>query len=111
MIKTLLGIHIAAGIAAILLGAVAVAVRKGGPVHARVGTWFAASMIVLGITAAILEPYRTPRPGSPIVGLFVCYFVATSWVTARRRDGTAGKFELAAGVVALATAAVMIWGG
>jgi hypothetical protein len=109
MIKALLPIHIAAGMVAILLGAVAIAVRKGGVRHMWAGTGFAAAMIVLGITASILEPFRTPQPGSPITGLFVCYFVATSWVTARRRDGTTGKFEMLACAVALSTAAVMIW--
>jgi hypothetical protein len=32
-------------------------------------------MLVLGVTASILEPYRSP-PGSPVAGVFVCYFVA-----------------------------------
>jgi len=36
--------------------------------------------------------------------------VLTSWVTARRRDGRTGRFELAAGAAALATAALMIAG-
>ncbi|MEO8455092.1 MAG: hypothetical protein ABI454_08020 [Sphingomicrobium sp.] len=111
MIKSLLAVHIAAGIAAILLGVVAVAVRKGGRAHLAAGIWFAVAMIVLGVTASLLEPFRTPRPGSPITGLFVCYFVATSWVAARRRDGTTGKFEMLASAVALGTGVLMIWAG
>jgi hypothetical protein len=106
----LMWVHIAGGILALLSGTVAVAARKGGPFHARAGTWFVASMLVLGATAAILEPFRTP-PGSPVAGLFVCYFVVTSWVTARRRDGRTGRFEMAACAVALGTAAIMGWGG
>lgn len=77
-------IHIAAGIAALASGTAAVAARKGGFLHARAGTWFFVSMLVLGASASILEPYRSP-PGSPLAGVFICYFVATSWVTARRR--------------------------
>ena len=103
-------VHVAAGIAAILLGAAAVAARKGGQVHANAGTGFAVSMLLLGVTASILEPFRTP-PGSPIGGLMVCYFVATSWVTARRRDGQSGKFEMIACAAALGTAALIAWGG
>jgi uncharacterized membrane protein len=106
----LMGIHIAGGLVALVSGAVAVVARKGGPLHARAGTFFFASMLVLGVTASILEPFRTP-PGSPISGLFVCYFVATSWVAARRRDGTTGRFEIIACAVALGTGALMIWGG
>jgi uncharacterized membrane protein len=103
-------IHIAGGLAAISLGAIAVAARKGGQVHARAGTWFAVSMLVLGATASILEPFRTP-PGSPIGGILVCYFVATSWMTARRRDGTTGRFEIIACAAALITASLIAWNG
>ena len=112
MIKTIfLPIHISAGIAAILLGAIAVAVRKGGLAHARAGTAFFISMLTLGVTASILEPFRTPKPGSPFVGIFVCYFVLTSWVAARRRDGRSGWFEMGAAAVALGTAALLLLGG
>lgn len=41
----------------------------------------------------------------------VCYFVATSWVAARRRDGTTGRFEMIACAGALGIAALMAWGG
>ena len=57
-----MGIHIAGGLLALPAGTIAVAARKGGRLHARAGTWFFASMLVLGVTAAILEPFRTP-PG------------------------------------------------
>ena len=106
----LMWVHIAGGSLALLSGALAVAARKGGPLHARAGTCFFVSMLVLGVTASILEPFRSP-PGSPIGGIMVCYFVATSWVTARRRDGTTGKFEIIACAVALGLAALMAWGG
>jgi len=105
-----LALHIGAGLLALLSGTVAVAARKGGRLHARAGTWFLGAMLVLGATASILEPFRTP-PGSPLVGIFVCYFVLTSWVTARRRDGRTGRFELFAGLVAVAFAAATAWGG
>ena len=112
MIKTIfLPVHIGAGIGAILLGTIAIAARKGGYRHLQAGMWFAVAMIVLGVTASILEPFRTPRPGSPITGLFVLYFVATSWMAARRRDGITGKFEMLACAVALGTGAVMVWAG
>src|SRR5687768_10547921 len=106
----LMGIHIAAGVLALLAGTVAVVARKGGPLHARAGTWFFGSMLVLGVTASILEPFRSP-PGSPVGGMMVCYFVVTSWVAARRRDGATGKFEIAACAAALGMGALMIWGG
>ena len=66
----LMWLHIASGLVALPAGAVAVAARKGGRIHVAAGTGFFAAMLVLGLTASILEPYRTP-PGSPIAGLFV----------------------------------------
>jgi hypothetical protein len=103
-------IHIAGGLAALLAGAVAAAARKGGRVHAGAGTGFAVSMLVLGGTALILGPFREPTPESPIPGILVCYFVLTAWVAARRRDGTTGRFEMAACAAALGTGALMMWG-
>lgn len=108
--NALMSIHVAAGMIALVSGTAAVAARKGGAFHARAGTGFFGSMLVLGVTASILEPFRSP-PGSPIGGIMVCYFVATSWVAARRRDGTTGKFEIIACAAALGMAALMVWGG
>ncbi len=107
---TIMAIHIAGGLAALLAGAVAAAARKGGRVHAGAGTGFAVSMLVLGISALILGPFREPTPESPIPGILVCYFVLTAWVAARRRDGMTGRFEIAACAAALGTGALMMWG-
>ena len=108
--NALMGVHVAAGMITLVSGTIAVAARKGGPLHARAGTGFFGSMLVLGVTASILEPLRSP-PGSPVGGIMVCYFVATSWVAARRRDGTTGKFEIIACAAALIMAVLMAWGG
>ncbi|HWT11431.1 MAG TPA: DUF2306 domain-containing protein [Allosphingosinicella sp.] len=107
----LMAIHIAAGLLAIPTGTVAAAAGKGGRLHARAGTLFLGSMLVLGISGASLEPFRTPEPGSPLVGVFVCYFVLTGWMAARRRDGRTGWFEIAACAVALGLGALTAWGG
>ncbi len=104
-------VHIAGGLLALPAGTIAVTGRKGGRLHARAGTVFLGSMLVLGVTAAILEPFREPEPGSPIGGVMICYFVLTSWVAARRRDGRTGRFEIAACAVALGMAALMMLGG
>jgi hypothetical protein len=102
-------LHIAAGCVALLAGTAAVAARKGGGLHARAGTVFCAAMLVLGTSASILDRLRDV-PQSGLSGVFVCYFVLTSWVTARRRDGASGWFERIACAVALGTGALMILG-
>ena len=106
----LLWAHIAGGTIAILAGTVAVVARKGGALHARSGTWFAVAMLVLGGTAAILAQAENDT-GLGLGGLLTCYFVATSWVTARRRDGTTGKFEIGACALVLLAAAAIVWAG
>ncbi|MEA3064444.1 MAG: hypothetical protein QOJ27_883 [Sphingomonadales bacterium] len=107
--SVLLWLHIAGGLTALASGAAAIAVRKGGILHARAGTCFCAAMLVLGATAAILEPFR-PVPGSPVGGIMVCYFVVTAWMTARRREGQAGWIEKGACAGAFLLAALLAWG-
>jgi hypothetical protein len=102
--------HIAGGLIAILAGFVAAGARKGSRMHRLAGNWFAASMLVLGLSPAILVGLGL-EDDRGIVGLLTCYFVATSWVTARRRDGTTGKFEIVACAVALSAAAAWMWNG
>ena len=108
--NAVMAIHIAGGMIALASGTLAVAGRKGGRLHARAGTWFLGSMLVLGVTATILA-WLQPEPQSGLGGLFTCYFVLTSWVAARRRDGTTGWFERVACAAALGTAVLMAWGG
>jgi uncharacterized membrane protein len=103
-------IHIAGGMTALVAGAVALAVRKGGRAHTSVGTAFCVAMFVLGLTASILSPLKTPAE-SPIGGLMVCYFVATAWMAARRRNGTPGRFEKIACALGLVIGALIITGG
>jgi len=103
-------IHVAGGVTALVSGAVAVAVRKGGGMHVSAGTWFCIAMFVLGVTASILAPFKSP-PDSPIGGIMVCYFVATAWMTARRRSGTPGRFEKIACAIVLVIAAAIIGHG
>jgi len=104
-------VHIAGGTLALASGAMAAAARKGSDLHSSAGTAFVISMLVLGVTASILEPFRTPEPGSPVGGIMVCYFVATAWMTARRRDGRPGAFEKIACAFILAIAALIIGAG
>ena len=95
--------HIAAGSAALLAGGVAVVSPKGERLHIRAGLIFFLSMLALGITATILEWFE-PEPGVGAAGLFTVYFVTTSWLAARRRDGRTGRVEALAAIVALGDA-------
>jgi hypothetical protein len=109
-VSSITWIHIAGGLLALLSGAVAFAVRKGGGTHVAAGTWFCVAMLVLGVTASILAPFKSP-PDSPLGGIMVCYFVATAWMTARRRSGTPGRFEKIACAIVLVIAIAIIGSG
>ncbi|MEA3052659.1 MAG: hypothetical protein QOG72_1562 [Sphingomonadales bacterium] len=98
--------HVVAGSAGLLAGAAALCVRKGGSLHARAGTVFFAAMLAMAGTGAAIAASISER-GTAVIGLFTCYLVTTSWVTARRR-GEAGGFERAGLAVALACAAAML---
>src|SRR5947199_218645 len=56
--QLLLPIHIAAGGLAIVFGAAALAVKKGGTLHRRSGLLFVCAMLVMGFSASILG-FRT----------------------------------------------------
>lgn len=105
--NAIMSIHVAAGFIALAAGTVAVVVRKGGRPHVSAGIGFCLAMLVLGVTAAILSPLKTP-PESPVSGIMVCYFVATAWLAAQRRSGTPGWFEKIACALILLTAVAML---
>lgn len=100
-----LAVHIAGGAVGLGAGAAALCFRKGGRAHARAGTLFFASTLVLlgsGVGMAVALSLWSVALG----GLFGIYLLATSWVTARRRDGRTGRFELAALLAVTACAIV-----
>lgn len=97
-------IHVVAGSIALLSGAGALIARKGGRRHGRIGTWFFGSMLVMGGTGAVIAALNSERMTS-VIGVFTCYLVATAWVTARKREGRAGTFEMVAMLVALGCSA------
>jgi uncharacterized membrane protein len=82
--QVLLPIHIAAGGLAIVLGAVALIVKKGGTVHRRSGLLFVCAMLIMGFSASILALRGGPgSEGNLIAGLMTAYFVGTAWTTVR----------------------------
>jgi hypothetical protein len=81
----LLPIHIAAGGLAIILGAVALLVKKGGTLHRRSGLLFVYAMLVMGFSASILGFLKSSSPtdGNVFAGLITAYFVGTALTTVR----------------------------
>lgn len=91
----LLPIHVAAGGLALVLGAVALLVKKGGTIHRRSGLLFVCAMAVMGISAAIL---------GNIGGLMAVYFVGTALTTVRPASTWTRSFNVAALMVVVGLA-------
>src|ERR671911_1075234 len=99
----LLPIHIAAGGLALVLGAVALLVKKGGPTHRRSGLLFVYAMVVMATTAAIL--------GNVVGGLMTLYFVGTALTTVRPASPWTRRINAAAMTLAVGLALFAIVGG
>src|SRR5215207_8921019 len=99
----LLPMHITAGALALVLGAIALLVKKGGPTHRRSGLLFVYAMVVMGTTAAIL--------GNVVGGLITLYFVATALTTVRPASPWTRRLNAAALTIAIALALFSIVGG
>lgn len=107
----LLGIHIAAGGLAIVLGAVALSTKKGGAIHRRVGLLFVYAMVVMGVTASILEFFRSSAVTNVVAALMSLYFVGTATTTVRPATRWTRAINIAALVVAAGLALVSFVGG
>jgi len=103
----LLVIHIGGGGVALMVGAAALALPKGERLHRRCGTLFFAAMAVMTATGSLLAILR-PERITAVIGLLTLYLVTTSWMAAKRREGTAGTFERAGFAVAAAFAATFM---
>ena len=109
--RVLLPIHVAAGGLAIVLGAVALLVKKGGTLHRRSGLLFVCAMLILGASASILGFRKSPTDSNVFGGLMTVYFVGTALTTVRPASPWTRGLNVAALVVAVGLALVDIVGG
>jgi hypothetical protein len=95
-------LHIAGGTVGILSGAAALVVRKGGQTHRLMGNVFFVSMLIMATIGAVTSPFL-PKPqwGNVFMGALVFYLLTTSRMTIRHKEGTVGRFEYTAFIVAL----------
>lgn len=107
----LLPLHIAAGGLAIVLGAVALSVKKGGTLHRRSGLLFVFAMLVMGTSASILALRQGPGGGNLMPALMTAYFVGTAWTTVRPASPWTRRINAVALTLALGLAFFAIVGG
>jgi uncharacterized membrane protein len=106
-----LPIHIVAGGLSIVLGAIALTVRKGGDVHRRVGLAFVAAMAVMGISASVLALLKSPWDANVPAAFMTLYFVGTALTTVRPPSTWTRRFTIAAMLAAIGMATLDIIGG
>ena len=107
----LLPIHIVAGGLAIGLGAVALSVKKGGAIHRRSGMLFVYAMVVMAVTASLLEFLKGPAATDLVAAVLAIYFVGTALTTVRPPTRWTRGIDVAALTVAVGLAVLMIVGG
>ena len=82
MLSILTVIHITSGAIGLLMGFLAILLRKGDQQHRRVGNIYVCAMLTLGVTGAIVAFVRD-IPLSMMNALVICYFVLSSLSTIR----------------------------
>lgn len=97
-------LHIAAGLLALIAGAMALLAHKGGTWHRRSGTIFACAMLVMSSTGALMSALIGERI-SVIAGVLTFYLVSTGWLTLRRPLAQSRGIVTAFMLVAVAVAA------
>jgi uncharacterized membrane protein len=107
----LLPIHIAAGALAIIFGFTALFVKKGGTIHRRGGMLFVYAMVVMGITASMLEFLQGAGVTNLVAALLSIYFVGTALTTVRPPSRWTRVINVAALTVAVGLALAAILGG
>lgn len=107
----LLPIHIAAGALAMIFGFAALFVRKGGTIHRRSGMLFVWAMVVMGVTASMLEFVQGAGVANLVAAVLSIYFVGTAVTTVRPPSRWTRAINIVALTVAIALALLSIVGG
>ncbi|MEM9387728.1 MAG: hypothetical protein AAGA68_21925 [Pseudomonadota bacterium] len=99
----LLYLHIGGGAVGLVLGVIAAVARKGGELHRAAGYTFVVSMAITYLIGAAVAPFLTEgqRPNL-VAGVLALYLLASSLMTARRREFRASWTERVGLALALA---------
>jgi hypothetical protein len=101
-------VHITMGAIGLLSGAASMVVRKGSPLHARVGTAFFGAMLLMASTGLIMSVVFEVQRVNIVAASLTIYLVATAWLTVRRAAGTTGRAERALAALGFAVVALCV---
>ena len=94
--SVLLPVHITSGGLAIILGALALLVAKGGTVHRRSGTLFVFAMLTMGVSGSLLAIRHSWADPNVMGGVMSAYFVLTALAAVRRPSAWTQRLNIAA---------------
>ena len=95
-------LHIIAGLLALISGAIALSVLKGGKLHRRSGLVFVYTMLFMSATGAVLAA-MLPERLSVIAGVLTFYLVVTALLAVRPLGKNSRRVHFGALLVALTT--------
>jgi uncharacterized membrane protein len=93
--------HVAAGMAGIVTGYVALFTAKGSAAHRTAGRWFVYAMLVMGLVGAAIAAFER-KLGSVDGGLLAAYLVVTGLLTVREPTDATRRVERVGMLLALA---------
>ena len=111
LLTTLLIVHIAAGITALLVGLVPMFSQKGNSLHRQTGLVYVWCMIIVALTAILLcglQPFRMFRLFLAGIAVFSFYLCITGWRATKQKKGLYAPFDKGLAYVTLLTGGAMI---
>ena len=104
-------IHISMGILALAAGAASMIVRKGSRLHARAGTAFFVTMLIMATSGVTLAIFFSPNLGNVMGGLLTLYLTLTAWTTVWRAPNRTGRLKMFGALLGVTAAIIGIgWG-
>ena len=98
-------LHICVGFLVLVFGSCALFFRKGSKRHAKAGTIFFLSMLIVTLSAMYFAVQKNEFPFIPIL---VCYLVITSWMTVKHSKHNISIYEISAFIIISALAIGML---
>lgn len=96
LLTSVLVLHIATGITALLVGLIPMLAKKGSRLHNRAGLVFVYCMITVAATAlllCVLQPFRMMRLFLTGIAVFSFYLSMTGWRATKQKTGQTTAFD------------------
>jgi uncharacterized membrane protein len=105
---TLVPVHVLGGATAILSGLLTLFVRKGGPLHRKLGRVFVYAMLVMSLTGVVIAIGRPAAAMNIPAALVTAYLVTTALLTVRPPSESLRAVERGAMLTAFALSALSV---